>query len=196
MRLILVAALASLCPLAAARAAPVSVTVTGPDGKPLANAVVTIDATGVATPAPRGSYVMAQHNIAFDPHVLIVPVGATVRFPNQDKVRHHVYSFSAARKFELKLYGRDETKTVTFDKPGVVALGCNIHDVMSGFVFVTAAPFAAVSDGAGHVTINGVPPGRATLSVWHPSIRAPGNSMTQPATIAASGYTITVSTRR
>ena len=67
-----------------------------------------------------------------------MPVGATVSFPNRDKVRHHVYSFSAAKKFDLKLYGRDETRSVVFDKPGVVALGCNIHDVMSGFIVVAA----------------------------------------------------------
>lgn len=180
----------------AAHAAPVSVTVTGAGGKPLAGAVVTVEVPGIPAPAPRGSYVMAQHNIAFDPHVLIVPVGATVSFPNQDKVRHHVYSFSAPKKFDLKLYGRDETKSVVFDKAGVVALGCNIHDSMSGFVFVTTTPYAGITDAAGHVTIGGVPAGRATLHVWHPAIRAPGNSLTQPAGIAAAGMAIAVGTQR
>lgn len=119
-----------------------------------------------------------------------------MRFPNQDRVRHHVYSFSAPKKFDLKLYGRDETKLVTFDKPGVVALGCNIHDAMSGFIFVTSTPFAAISDASGHVTINGVPAGRTTLRVWHPSVRAPGNTLSQSAIVAASGLSTSVSVRR
>ena len=84
--------------------------------------------------------VMAQENISFSPHVLIVPVGATVAFPNHDRVRHHVYSVSKPKKFDIKLYGRDETRTEAFDKPGVVALGCNIHDQMSGFIIVVDTP--------------------------------------------------------
>ncbi|VVT00046.1 Plastocyanin/azurin family domain protein [Sphingomonas sp. EC-HK361] len=199
MRAILFAALAILCPTfgaSVARASPVTVVVTGSDGKPLANAVVTVEVAGVPAPAPRGTYVMAQQRIAFDPHIIVVPVGATVSFPNRDKVRHHVYSFSAPKKFDLKLYGRDETKTVTFDKPGAVALGCNIHDSMSGFVFVTATPFAAISDASGRVTINGVPAGKATLSVWHPSIRAARNILSQPVAVAASGLSTAVNIRR
>lgn len=187
---------AALCLAAGVHAASVTVTVTGADGKPLANAVVTAEIGGVPAPIPRGAYVMAQHNIAFDPHVLIVPVGATVSFPNQDKVRHHVYSFSTPKKFDLKLYGRDETKTVLFDKAGVVALGCNIHDSMSGFVFVTATPFAAISDASGRVVFNGVPAGRAVLSVWHPSIRAPRNSLSQLAQIPAAGLSTVIGIRR
>lgn len=189
-------AVAALLASSAAFSAPVTITVTGADGRPLAGAVVTVEVPGTPAAAARGSYVMAQHNIAFDPHILVVPVGATVSFPNQDKVRHHVYSFSAPKKFDLKLYGRDETKTVTFDKPGVVALGCNIHDSMSGFVFVTATPYTGISDAAGHVTINGVPAGRAALTVWHPSIRAPGNSLSQPAAIPAGGLSTTIGIRR
>ena len=185
-----------LCVSGAAGAAPVVVTVTGADGRPLPGAVVTVMVPNVAAPVPRGVYTMAQRNIAFDPHVLIVPAGATVSFPNRDTVRHHVYSFSKPKKFDLKLYGRDETKAVTFDQPGVVSLGCNIHDVMSGFIFVTTTPFAAVSDAAGRVTINNVPAGRATLTLWHPSVRAPGNSLSQAVAIAPSGLTLAMSARR
>ena len=123
-----------------ARAGSVSVAVTSATGRPLAGAIVSIDVPGTARPAAPGPYVMAQHNIAFDPHILIVPVGATVLFPNKDQVRHHVYSFSRAKKFEIKLYSRDETKSEKFDTPGVVSLGCNIHDSMSGYLYVTATP--------------------------------------------------------
>lgn len=181
---------------AAASAAGVTVTVTGADGRPLAGAVVTITEPGVAAAPVRGPYVMAQQNIAFAPHLLIVPVGALVKFPNFDQVRHHVYSFSTAKKFELKLYGRDETKSVQFGTPGVVAIGCNIHDSMSAFIFVTATPFAAITDGAGRVTFNVPPSGKAVLAVWHPSIRAPGNSRARPFAVPAAGLVTTISTVR
>src|ERR1700719_842331 len=124
------------------RASDLVVSVHTPQGKPVADA-------GVSLPAPRGRpihfawpYRMAQHDMQFDPFVLVVPVGARVAFPNLDRVRHHVYSFSPTHPFELKLYGHDETRFVTFDKPGVVALGCNIHDQMVGFILVVDTPYA------------------------------------------------------
>jgi plastocyanin len=172
-----------------AMAGPATITVRGADGQPLAGAVVMIE---VARP-PAGPikfpwpYVMAQQNISFIPHVLIVPVGASVSFPNRDRVRHHVYSFSPAKKFDLKLYGRDETRTVLFDKKGVVVLGCNIHDAMSGFILVVDTPFAMQTDANGRVTIPNVPAGAATVRVWYPSIRAPDNMLTQATTIPAAG---------
>ncbi len=181
---------ASALPVAA-HAAPVVIDVRGFDGKPLPGAVVTIETPKAPGVTVRGPYMIEQRDIAFQPHVLIVPVGATVGFPNRDRVRHHVYSFSKARKFDLKLYGQEESRTVLFDRPGVVPLGCNIHDSMSGFVFVTATPFAELTDQAGHVSITGVPPGTATVRVWHPSIRAPGSTASQPIDIAATGFATT-----
>lgn len=170
-----------------AHAAGAAIDVRGADGQPLTGAVVTLEMPGVAAAPVRGPYMVEQRDIQFQPHVLIVPVGATVGFPNRDKVRHHVYSFSRAKKFDLKLYGREDTRTVTFDQPGVVALGCNIHDSMSGFVYVAATPFAAQSDANGRVSFAAVPTGQGVVRVWHPSIRAPGNMLTQPVTVPASG---------
>jgi plastocyanin len=144
-------------------------------GQPLANAVVLVKPKGAAAPTPiRVSWplVMAQKDIAFAPYVLVAPVGSSVAFPNKDRVRHHVYSFSATKKFELKLYGRDETRTVTFDKPGAVSLGCNIHDEMIAFIYVTDTPYAAKTDATGRVTLRDVPAGASTLTVWHPLQRA------------------------
>ena len=178
------------------QAATVSIDLRGIDGQPLAGAVVTIETPKAPPVTVRGPYSVEQRDIAFQPHVLIVPVGATVGFPNRDKVRHHVYSFSKAKKFDLKLYGREDARTVTFDRPGVVPLGCNIHDSMNGFVYVTATPFAALTDGAGHVTIDGVPAGGATVRVWHPSIRAPGSLASQPVTVAVSGLSTTFALHR
>lgn len=181
---------------AAGVAATATVHVRGLDGQPLAGAVVMIDSAARKPGAPlriAGPYVMAQQNISFQPHVLIVPVGATVAFPNKDRVRHHVYSFSAPKKFELKLYGRDETRSMLFDKPGVVALGCNIHDAMSGFILVVDTPFAVQTDAAGQAVLADVPAGAATLRIWHPSIRAPGNQLRQPIAVQPAGFAKTVS---
>lgn len=180
-----------------ALAATVNIDVRGADGKPLAGAVVMVD-TPRKPPGPIKfdyAYEMAQQNIAFVPHVLIVPVGATVTFPNRDKVRHHVYSFSKAKKFDLKLYGKDETRSVVFDTVGVVALGCNIHDAMSGFILVVDTPYAVQTDANGHATIAGVPAGGASVRVWHPSIRSADNMLTQAATVTAAGFSTTYTIR-
>ena len=183
--------IASLAIPVAADAATVAIDVRGFDGKPLAGAVVTIETPKAPAMPVGGPYRIEQRDIAFQPHVLIVPVGATVGFPNRDRVRHHVYSFSKTKKFDLKLYGQEDSRTVLFDRPGVVPLGCNIHDTMSGFVFVTATPFAALTDQAGHVSMTGVPAGVGTVRVWHPSIRAPGSTASQPITVASTGFATT-----
>ena len=173
-----------------AGATTVGVSVQSTDGTPLANAVVTIEssATRPGTP-PAFSYPLqvAQKDIAFDPYVLVVPKGATVTFPNRDKVRHQVYSFSKAKKFELKLYGREEDRSILFDVAGTVALGCNIHDRMSAFVKVVDTPWAAKTDANGRVSIAGVPGGDAVIRVWHPRARAKGNEFAGTVTIPARG---------
>ena len=178
-----------------AQAATVTVDVRGPDGAPLADAVVMVDVPG-AHVVLRGPYTMEQKAIAFQPHILVVPVGATVGFPNRDPFRHHVYSFSKAKKFDLKLYGRDETRSVVFDQPGVVALGCNIHDSMSGFIIVSNTPYAAKTDRAGRVTIADVPPGAAKLRIWSTAIHAPDNMLAQPIALAPAGVSTTVTVHR
>jgi plastocyanin len=190
--------LALVCFASSAGAATVGVDVRGADGKPLAGAVVVLETPRRAAGPIHFAWsnVMAQRNIAFDPHVLIVPVGSSVSFPNQDKVRHHVYSVSRTKKFDLKLYGRDQTRSVVFDKPGVVSLGCNIHDAMSGVIIVVDTPFAAQTDANGHAVLTGVPAGAPTARLWHPSIRAPDNMTAQPVSVAANGGSITLAARR
>lgn len=178
----LLAALISLLLLfpALARAGDLTVRVTTSAGKPVADAVVMVrPEAGPARKAIRFEwpYRMAQQNMQFTPFVLIVPVGAEVSFPNLDMVLHHVYSFSPAKTFQLKLYGHDETRLVRFDKPGVVAVGCNIHDGMVGFIRVVDTPFAAKSNAAGEATISDLPAGRAVVTVWHPYLKAPGSEV-------------------
>jgi plastocyanin len=157
-----------------ALAADLVVTVRTPGGQPVADAVVTLPETRGPSRL-SGPYRMAQHDLQFDPFVLVAPVGAEVAFPNLDKVRHHVYSFSPAHPFELKLYGRDEGRTVRFDKPGVIALGCNIHDAMVAFILVVDTPYAAKTDATGTAVIHDAPAGPLAIRVWHPYLRAPGN---------------------
>jgi hypothetical protein len=188
-----VAILWLLC-AASVHAGTVDIVVRGANGQPLADAVVMIDSPGRKDAASRfpGPYRMMQKDIQFSPRTLIVPVGASVSFPNMDKARHHVYSFSSINRFELKLYGREENRTVTFPKAGVAALGCNIHDAMSAYVVVVDTPFTEKTDASGRVSIPGVPAGRGTLRVWHANIRAAGQHSTQPLAIPVGAFAQTV----
>ena len=158
-------------------AAPLSVRVVDARGRPVRDAVVTLQLIGVAghAPAASGSYSVSQQGMQFHPFVSVVPVGANVAFLNRDATKHHVYSFSPAKRFELKLFARDQSRSVRFDKPGVIALGCNIHDSMSAFIVVTDSPWTARTDGKGVVQFANAPNAAARLTVWHPYLRAPGN---------------------
>ena len=165
-------------------AADLSLTIRTPSGEPIRDAVISFrPASGAPARKVQGPYVMVQEDIQFHPFVLIVPVGAEVSFPNHDKVRHHVYSFSQAKRFELKLYGHDETRTVHFDKAGIVALGCNIHDTMSAFIDVVDTPFAAKTDDKGEAVLADLPAGPGTLTIWHPYLKAPRNQQTHAVTV-------------
>jgi plastocyanin len=173
----------------AAYAGDVAVTVRTSQGRPVADAVVTLAAPRAGAIRFPWPYRMAQRNMQFEPFVLIVPVGADVAFPNLDRIRHHVYSFSPAKTFELKLYGRDETRIVHFDKPGVVDLGCNIHDNMVAFIVVVDTPYAAKTDASGVAVIHDAPAGPHALRVWRPYLRAPGNAVAASATVPEAGET-------
>jgi plastocyanin len=162
-----------------AAAAELVVTVRQPNGAPVANAVVSLYPGGRPAPLapPAGVYKVAQKDTQFHPFVLVVPVGATVAFPNYDAFRHHVYSFSPAKRFELKLFAREQNRTVRFDKAGVVPLGCNIHDQMTAFLKVSDTGLAALTDGSGRAVFADAPSGAVVAQVWHPYLRAPDNQM-------------------
>jgi plastocyanin len=186
--------LAFLCALmfaTASAAADLSVTVRTNAGRPVADAVVTLYPANGEAPLSAARFDwpmrMVQQHLQFSPFVLIVPAGATVAFPNLDKVRHHVYSFSPIHPFELKLYGRDETRTVRFDHPGVIALGCNIHDQMIAFLKVVDTPYAAKTGADGQAVLRNVPPGAAVMHVWHPYLKAPGNEVVRTVGLPRGG---------
>src|SRR5690349_12934710 len=177
--ILLVLALAGASsPLAAA---PLSVRVVDSSGKPVRDAVVTLDPAGSAARAPRaaGRFTVSQKNLQFHPFLTIVPVGSDVSFPNLDSTKHHVFSFSAAKRFELKLFARDQSRTVHFDKPGVVALGCNIHDAMSAFIIVTDSAWTARTNSQGVALFGDAPNAAGRVTVWHPYLRAPGGLLAQ-----------------
>lgn len=172
-----------------AGAAELDLTLVTSAGKGVPEAVVMVRPDGPTRGQPRvaGPFVMAQKNTQFAPYVLVVPVGAEVSFPNLDPFHHHVYSFSKPKPFELKLYGKDETRKVRFDKPGVVGIGCNIHDNMSAWIRVVDAPFAGKTAAGGQALLRDLPAGGATVTVWHPSLKGPAGEVTRRVTIPASG---------
>ena len=134
------------------------------------DAVVYIDRiAGKQFPPSENPVVLDQVNLVFLPHVLPVLVGTTVAFPNNDTVRHNVFSPSPAKRFNLGTNAQKVTKNVLFDKPGVVALLCNVHAEMSAYVIVTETPYFAVTNPAGEYKIASVPAGSYVLKAWHES---------------------------
>ena len=114
---------------------------------------------------------MNQINKTFVPAVLPIQAGTRVHFPNRDQIHHHVYSFSRTKSFELPLYRGEDARPVLFDKPGVVKLGCNIHDWMSAIILVLPTPWFAMTDADGRYLLRGMPPGEYTLTAWHAQSR-------------------------
>ncbi|MGB3472609.1 MAG: methylamine utilization protein [Erythrobacter sp.] len=163
--------------LAASSSSSLRVQVTDERGVPVRDAVVELmpnDGVSASISFPW-RMAMAQRNQQFVPGTLIVAKGSTVAFPNLDRVRHSVYSFSKAARFEINLYGRDQSRSHRFAVAGSVKLGCNIHDQMRGYIRVTETPYVGKTDGNGYVTLRSIPRGAAKLTVWHPQLRAPRN---------------------
>lgn len=138
-------------------------------GKPLVGAVVFISSPS-ALPERAGSFVLDQVDTEFVPHLLVVPAGSSVRFPNKDNIQHHLYSFSSAKPFELPLYRGEPAAPLVFEKPGLVKLGCNIHDWMLGFILVIPTESFVVTDAQGRGEL-AAPPG-AELAVFHERAKA------------------------
>ncbi len=178
---------AVLCALALpAMAAEVQVTVQDGSGKPLPGAIVFLDSPEAhKLVRPMAQQDMGQLKRRFVPEVLAVTVGTEVRFPNRDNVRHHVYSFSPAKKFELQLYSGTPANPVLFDRPGVVVLGCNIHDQMVAWILVLETPYFAQSGAPfGSARIEKVPAGNYTLRVWHAGLPVGAAAQAQPLAVA------------
>ena len=190
------AAFSLLCIVSLGHAATITVQVQDAAGKPLADAVAyleSVQASKALGGAKPGNQVeIAQIARQFDPRVSVVPVGTMVSFPNKDAVRHHVYSFSPAKTFELKLYSGTPANPVQFDKAGVAVLGCNIHDNMVAWVVVVDTPYFGRSAKAGPVSLGNVPAGSYRLRAWHPGLAVGAAALDQPLVVESADATVTV----
>jgi len=153
-------------------------------GRPVADAVVSLvplDAPAHVAP-PAVPLEIMQQGQEFRPYVTALVVGTAVSFPNRDTVQHHVYSLSQPKMFELPLYAGESKQAIVFDRPGVVALGCNIHDWMAAYIVVLETPWFARTGANGTATITAVPAGRYRAEVWHPRL---AKGETRPVAVAA-----------
>lgn len=177
---------AALLACAAAQAGGVNVSVTDAAGQPLSRAVVSLDpVTGKLPVKPIASLEVSQVKRQFDPQVTVVTVGTPVIFANFDTVRHHVYSFSATKTFELKLYAGVPNRPVVFDKPGIAVIGCNIHDQMAAWFAVVDTPFYGLTGADGKARMAAVPAGSYRLRVWHPGLPDTTDGVVSAITVGA-----------
>jgi plastocyanin len=167
-------------------AAPLEVSVTDEQGRPVAQVAVYVTVVHAAPEALRTpTATMDQRNKEFTPHMLVVQTGTSVQFPNHDNVSHHVYSFSRAKSFELGLYKGQAYPPVVFDVAGTVVLGCNIHDGMLGYIKVVDTPYFALTNDEGVALIDGLPDAEYTLEVWTPRLRENALPAPQPLVVAS-----------
>ncbi len=187
-------AMALACAPLVAGAATVEVAVSGPDGRPLADAVVFLEPRDGRLPPPKPAtgVEIEQAGKQFTQRVTVVPAGTEIAFPNRDKVRHHVYSFSPIKPFELKLYIGTPANPVRFDKAGIAVLGCNIHDTMVAWVVVVDTPHHAKTDADGRARLDGVPAGAWRLRSWHPGLPPGAPAQEQALAVGAAGNTVAV----
>jgi plastocyanin len=181
-----------LLPLAAG-AGPLEVRVTDASGQPLPDAVVFLESPAArAAVKPRAAVEIAQVARAFDPLVTVVPVGTAVSFPNRDTVRHHVYSFSPVKKFEIKLYVGTPAEPVVFNQPGIAVLGCNIHDQMAAWVVIVPTPWYGKAGADGVVRLPAVPAGSYRLRSWHASLPVGAPAADQALAVEAGAQQLAV----
>ena len=165
-------------------AASLTVQVTDAAGWPSVDAVVYAEAAnGQSLPKQLRGVQIEQSGRKFLPSVTVIQTGTAVSFPNHDSVRHHVYSFSAPKVFELKLYSGAGGDPIVFDKPGSVVVGCNIHDQMAAFIHIVDTPYFGKTDATGKLVIDNIQAGKYQVKVWHSAM---------PGTMPITGHAITV----
>lgn len=189
-RLLASAFAVALLAAATARAQSLAALLQDAAGQPVEHAVLSLKPLDAPLPpapaAPATGVEIAQIGEQYRPYVTAVRAGTSVEFPNKDDIQHHIYSLSKAKPFEKPLYDSGASESVLFDRPGVVTLGCNIHDWMVAYVVVLETPYFAVSSPDGRVALPALPPGRYALEVWHPRLAAP---VAREITVAADATT-------
>ena len=177
------ALIGAMQPLAAA---DLNITVVDTTGRGVAGVVLVAEPEVVVAAAkhPPRTTVMDQQNMQFVPNIVVVQTGGGVEFPNSDQIEHQVYSFSAAKSFQLSLYAGHKYPPVVFDRPGLVVVGCNIHDHMIGYIYVTDSPYFGRSNDSGQLSLHDIPAGNYRLIAWHPRMQEPeGSSLQMPAVV-------------
>jgi plastocyanin len=173
-------------------ASDLQVRVTQLNGKPLAGAVVTVHAlTAAAAPPAPIQAIMDQVDLAFAPDLLVIPVGSTVSFPNTDKVSHEVYSFSPTHPFKLGLYRGTTYPPVRFDHPGLVTLGCNIHDAMLAYIVVTDGAYYGMTGADGTWSQPDVARGKYRIEVWSPRLQGPDQMLQREIIVSPGEHAVT-----
>jgi plastocyanin len=167
-------------------AGSVEVTVKDGSGALVSDAVVYAKTSGAQPVPAKKQTIIDQQNKQFIPYVTALQAGTAVVFPNKDNIRHHVYSFSPAKKFELPLYTGVPAEPVVFDKVGFVTLGCNIHDWMIAYVAVLPTPYFQVTGKEGRATLKNLPAAKYTVEVWHPLLKTPPENLAQKIDLAGN----------
>ncbi|HWA10369.1 MAG TPA: hypothetical protein VG838_13025 [Opitutaceae bacterium] len=161
-------------------------------GQPVADAVASLTKLDPPAPVvtpPADPVAIVQKDEEFHPYVTPLVVGTRVTFPNEDSIQHQVFSQSEAKQFDIPLYRGASKEIVTFDRPGVVTLGCNIHDWMKAYVVVLATPYYSKAGDDGKATLSELPAGHYHLEVWHPLV---AGKVERDIVIAASDETTQV----
>jgi len=180
-----------------AAAGAIHVTVMNEKGESVSQAVVYARPLGSVAPAPPRQRVMIdQVDKEFVPELTVVYQGAEISFPNNDNIRHHVYSFSRPNAFEIPLYANQTAPPVTFTNPGVVALGCNVHDWMSAYLFVADTPYYSVTGADGTATLEAIPAGDYEVEIWHAQLRGKPDAHRQAVTVAEAVEKLSFSIRQ
>ena len=178
------------------QAGTVLVVVQDKAGHPLQDAVVFLESADASrarlAAKPLSGVEIQQVSRQFEPRVSVVPQGTAIQFPNRDNVRHHVYSFSATKNFELKLYSGTPANPVVFEKAGVAVLGCNIHDHMVAWVVVVDTPYFGKTAVAGRVVLPQVPPGSYRLRIWHADMPVGAPALDRALVVEAADTSVTL----
>lgn len=181
--------------LAPVEAAELTVVARNVHGTPLANAVVTL-ASGITHPAAQSGVVIDQQGKQFQPWVAAIEKGGTVTFSNHDDITHHIYSFSPARRFSFRLQSGEKAEPLVFDEPGIVVLGCNIHDWMVGYVHVGDGNYSMVTDMNGIARFADIPAGQWHVSLWHPGLVTGALPPVDPIDLTAAPHSLEIRLQR